>query len=90
MIMKKSESLVRSEITFTNGESQLAGVVVKPAASQPCPAIILVHGSGPDDRDGQGAFVTLRQLFASHGYAVLSYDKPGGGQSTGDWTQTVF
>jgi pimeloyl-ACP methyl ester carboxylesterase len=52
--------------------------------------IILAHGSGPDDRDGQRAFLTLRQHFATHGYAVLCYDKPGVGHSTGDWTRQSF
>jgi uncharacterized protein len=88
--VKQSQILPHSEITFTNGASQLTGIVVKPTTLQPCPAIILVHGSGPDDRDGQGAFVILRQHFASHGYAVLCYDKPGVGLSTGDWTQQSF
>ncbi len=88
--MKKSETFPQSEITFTNGADQLTGMVVTPMTPQPCPAIILVHGSGPDDRDGGGTFVPIRQHFTSHGYAVLSYDKPGVGESTGDWTQQTF
>jgi hypothetical protein len=34
--------------------------------------------------------VALRQHFAAHGYAALSYDKPGVGESTGDWTKQTF
>ena len=81
---------MESEINFRSGNNQLAGIVVVPASTNPCPAVILVHGSGPADRDSNGAFIALREYFASRGYAALCYDKPGVGRSTGDWTQQSF
>jgi pimeloyl-ACP methyl ester carboxylesterase len=51
----------------------------------------MLQGSGPTDRDSGGYFVPLREHFLSHGLAVLSWDKPGIGESTGHWTnQTLF
>lgn len=78
------------EINFTDGKNQLAGTLAIPTTLEPYPAIILVHGSGPADRDSNGAFTTLRQHFAMRGYAVLCYDKPGVRDSTGDWTQQTL
>jgi pimeloyl-ACP methyl ester carboxylesterase len=52
--------------------------------------MVLVHGSGPMDRDGGGYFAPHREHFAASGFAVLAYDKPGVGLSTGDWTQQSF
>jgi uncharacterized protein len=49
--------------------------------------MVLVHGSGPADR---GAFPTLNRHFVSRGFAVLCYDKPGVGESLGDWTKQTF
>jgi pimeloyl-ACP methyl ester carboxylesterase len=77
-------------VNFEDGTNHLAGILVKPVTSGSCPAIILVHGSKPVDRDSNGAFVALREHLAAQGYAVLSYDKPGVGESTGDWTRQSF
>jgi uncharacterized protein len=88
--MTTPQAFRQIEIKFTNGQNQLAGILAMPATPEPCPAIILVHGSGPADRDSNGAFIALREHFATHGYAVLCYDKPGVRESTGDWTQQAF
>jgi fermentation-respiration switch protein FrsA (DUF1100 family) len=43
------------------------------------PAVVLVHGSGPNDRDGTGGvnkpFKDVATGLASRGIAVLRYDK---------------
>lgn len=70
-----------------NGFS-LAGTLSKPAgASGPLPAVILISGSGPTDRDetvaGIPVFGQLADALANAGYAVLRYDKRGVGQSGG-------
>jgi pimeloyl-ACP methyl ester carboxylesterase len=71
-----------------NGFS-LAGTISKPAGagSQPLPAIILVGGSGPTDRDetlfGVPLLGQLANALADQGYLVLRYDKRGVGQSGG-------
>ncbi|MBM3289542.1 MAG: alpha/beta fold hydrolase, partial [Candidatus Hydrogenedentes bacterium] len=58
---------------------QLPGTLSVPKGAGPFPAIVLVHGSGPQDRDETvGANKPFRDLawgLASRGIAVLRYDK---------------
>jgi pimeloyl-ACP methyl ester carboxylesterase len=70
-----------------NGFS-LAGTLSRPANSTgPLPAVILVGGSGPTDRDetvaGIPIFGEIANAIADAGFAVLRYDKRGVGQSGG-------
>jgi pimeloyl-ACP methyl ester carboxylesterase len=70
-----------------NGFS-LAGTLSMPAgATGALPAVILVSGSGPTDRDetvaGIPVFGQLATALADAGFAVLRYDKRGVGQSGG-------
>lgn len=52
-----------------------------------CPAVLLVSGSGQQDRDetifGHKPFRTIARYFASHGIATLRYDDRGVGGSSG-------
>lgn len=80
----------QAEVQFANAGMDLAGTVVQPATVAPRPAAILVHGSGPADRDSNGYFVAMREHLATNGLAVLCYDKPGVGGSTGDWRRQSF
>jgi len=72
----------------SNGFS-LAGTLSKPAAasSTPLPAVVIVGGAGPADRDGLAFGIpTLGELagaMADAGFIVLRYDKRGVGQSGG-------
>lgn len=71
-----------------NGFS-LAGTLSKPTSStvRQLPAVILVAGSGPQDRDetvfGIPIFGQLAGRVADAGFIVLRYDKRGVGQSGG-------
>lgn len=70
-----------------NGFS-LAGTVSKPAnATGKLPAVILVGGSNPTDRDenvfGIPIFGQISDALADAGFLVLRYDKRGVGQSGG-------
>ena len=51
------------------------------------PAVVLIVGSGPNDRDesilGHKPFLVLADYLTRHGIAVLRYDKRGVGQSKG-------
>lgn len=71
----------------------LAGTLSQPSGTAPegskgrFPAVILVGGSGPTDRDetvsGIAVFGMLASPLADAGYHVLRYDKRGVGQSGG-------
>ena len=67
------------EIMFTSGGLSLPGTLATPNGQGPFPAIILVHGSGPNDRDetlfGNKLFRDLAWGLASKGIVVLRYDK---------------
>jgi pimeloyl-ACP methyl ester carboxylesterase len=71
-------------IEFSHGPITLVGVLSLPVAVvSPYPAIAFIHGSGPASRFEWGPH---RDAFARCGFATLTWDKPGVGDSTGDWT----
>src|SRR6185312_15185954 len=47
----KPDSYRESEVTVGSGEWALPGTLTLPVGSGPFPAVVLVHGSGPNDRD---------------------------------------
>jgi dienelactone hydrolase len=71
--------LVEQEVSVGEGEWILPGTVTLPANGGPFPAVVLVHGSGPNDRDETvGANKPFRDLawgLAGQGIAVLRYEK---------------
>ena len=71
--------LTEQEISVGEGEWILPGTVTLPANGGPFPAVVLVHGSGPNDRDETvGANKPFRDLawgLAGQGIAVLRYEK---------------
>lgn len=72
---------------------KLAGTLEIPAGSGPFPAVVLVAGSGPTDRNGNQALArtdNLKKLsaeLAARGFAVLRYDKRGVGGSAAALTR---
>lgn len=67
------------EVVVGSDEWSLPGTLSVPVGVGPFPSIVLVHGSGPNDRDetlyGNKPFKDLAQGLASQGIAVLRYDK---------------
>src|SRR5664279_1302495 len=67
------------EVTVGEGEWKLSGTLTVPAGAGPFPAAVLVHGSGPNDRDetvgGVKVFKDLAEGLASRGIVVLRYEK---------------
>jgi hypothetical protein len=70
---------VEQEVTVGSGEWALPGTLSVPAGEGPFPALVLVHGSGPNDRDeslfSNKPFRDLAWGLASRGIAVLRYEK---------------
>ncbi len=86
------------EVKFTNAKAPatLAGTLVYPVdykAGKKCPVVLMVTGSGPENRDEElfhhKPFLVIADYLARHGIASLRYDDRGVEQSTGDALQAT-
>jgi dipeptidyl aminopeptidase/acylaminoacyl peptidase len=75
------------DVNFQDKGVILAGTLVSPYAPGRRPAVLFLHGSGPEGRWANGY---LARKFAAAGIVALIYDKRGVGQSTGDWRTVGF
>jgi len=80
---------LEEEVTLSFGSQQLAGILTLPTGGEPCPAIVLVSGSVDTTtglRSGASSqyFIDHARKMVLAGFAVLRYDPPGVGQSTGE------
>ena len=76
----KASAFHEKDFTVGTGEWRLPGTLTLPAGgTNPLPALVLVHGSGPNDRDetvlANKPFRELAWGLASKGIAVLRYEK---------------
>ena len=78
-----------TDVTFRNEKAgiSLAGTYTVPAGMSPFPAVVLLTGSGPEDRNetyqGHQPFAVLADYLTRQGIAVLRFDDRGVGQSGG-------
>lgn len=75
-------------VTFHDGAVTLHGSLCLPRGPGRHPAVVLVHGSGPQTRWGTPRYLADR--LARRGVAALIYDKRGSGESSGDWTTSSY
>jgi uncharacterized protein len=72
-------SFTETEVTVGAGEWALPATLTMPKGKTNVPAVVLVHGSGPHDRDetigNNKVFKDLAWGLASKGIAVLRYEK---------------
>lgn len=82
-----SKPYTEQEVSYSNGPIHLAATLTLPAGNGPFPAVILITGSGPQNRDeevfGHKPFLLIADHLARAGIAVLRADDRGVGQSTG-------
>lgn len=77
------------DITFRGGKFEMSGVLVKPSEEGRFPAVVILHGSGPESLDDPAYKITANTLVRS-GFAVLLYDKRGVGKSGGDFEDALY
>ncbi|MGD9721842.1 MAG: alpha/beta hydrolase family protein [Pirellulales bacterium] len=83
------------QVTYRNAQAdvQLAGTLTLPEAKHPVPAVLLLSGSGAQDRDetilGHKPFSVLADYLTRRGVAVLRMDDRGVGGSTGSTDQST-
>jgi dienelactone hydrolase len=86
------------DVTLPGGASEvtLAGTLTVPDGDGPHPAVVLMSGSGPQDRDESLPGMTLRPFalladaLGRAGVAVLRYDDRGTAASTGDYASATI
>lgn len=87
---KKPYPYIEEEVTYENKKAgiKLAGTLTIPRSEGPFPAVILITGSGGQDRNetvfGHRPFLVLADYLTRKGIAVLRVDDRGVGGSTGN------
>jgi len=94
-VPKKPYPYIEEEVAYENKEAgiTLAGTLTLPPGKGPSPAVLLISGSGPQDRNetiyNHHPFLVLADYLTRQGIAVLRVDDRGVGESTGDFSQAT-
>ena len=85
------------EVSYANPSTpgvELAGTFTKPKKGAPSPAVLLITGAGPQDRDettaGHKPFLVLSDYLTRQDVAVLRVDDRGVGKSTGTFENSTL
>ncbi len=85
---------LEEEVAFASGDVTLAGTLTLPEGEDRVPAVLLITGSGPQDRNeeiiGHKPFLLLADRLTRAGFAVLRVDDRGVGDSTGSDGDATF
>jgi len=85
----------QQEVTVTNAKDTvtLAGTLTIPEGKGPFAAVVMVTGSGPQNRNeelmGHKPFLVIADYLTRNGIAVLRYDDRGVGKSTGKFSSAI-
>ena len=81
-------------ISFQQDGNTLKGTLTLPFGKGKFPAVVLVSGSGPQNRDselfGHKPFLVLSDYLTRNGIAVLRYDERGVGESEGTYANSTI
>lgn len=77
------KSISAETIRFQSNPFDITAELRKPEGEGPYPLVIFVHGDGPAYRSHSS---TLKACVLDAGYATLMWDKPGYGESTGEFS----
>lgn len=86
--------MIEKEVIVESDGNSLAGTLCLPENMEDCPVVLMVHGSGPLDRNENSKhgelniFNTLSAHLLNEGIGTLRYDKRGCAKSTGDYYTT--
>lgn len=90
------KSKVRQDGRWVQPKFRISGTITWPAGSNSAsrsPAVVMVTGSGPQDRNetigSHQPFRVIAHWLAKHGVASLRYDDRGTGESTGDFLSST-
>jgi hypothetical protein len=92
---KKPYPYIEEELVYENKEAgiTLAGTLTLPSGKGPSPVVLLISGSGPQDRNetiyNHRPFLVLADYLTRQGVAVLRVDDRGVGKSNGDFSQAT-
>jgi uncharacterized protein len=82
------------DVLVRSGDIVLAGTLTRPPGPGPFPAVVLISGSGAQDRDDTGGgvrpFRVLADALTGAGFAVLRCDDRGVGGSAGDYPASTY
>lgn len=84
-----------TEVAFDNSRAgiRLSGTLTIPEGKGPFPAVILISGSGPQNRDeeiaGHKPFAVIADYLTRKGWMVLRYDDRGVGKSSGAFSKAT-
>ena len=86
---------IAENVFFKNKEEdvKLAGTLTFPSVGDNFPAVVLISGSGAQNRDEEilqhKPFLIIADYLTRNGFAVLRYDDRGFGESTGDFASAT-
>ena len=87
------EEIVFNSVNEMGEEVQWAGTLSLPKGDGPFPCLLMITGSGPQDRDetimDHKPFAVLADTLAKLGWATFRYDERGVGSSSGDFSSAT-
>ncbi len=93
---RKPYPYLEEDVAYENASAdvRIAGTLTLPRGTGPFPAVLLIVGSGPLDRDEtvhfHKPFLVLADHLTRQGIAVLRADKRGVGETTGEFAEATI